>query len=106
MAKKQPSLWQNLLEIVRNVFYERRESYGYIRITILLKKRNVVVSEKTTLKYMQKLNLKSKTKARKKQREEKDLEIENENLINRNWTSSFFKQKIYTNITQIKVKEG
>ena len=88
------------------MFFTKEENFIDVEITIPLNKRNVVVSEKTTLKYMQKLNLKSKTRARENQREDKDLEIKSENLINRNWISPLPKQKIYTDITQIKVKEG
>jgi len=57
---------KNLLEVIHNVFYERRESYGYRRITVLLNKRNVVVSEKNNIKIHAKTKPKSKNKRKKK----------------------------------------
>ncbi len=95
-----------LLDQINNLFYEKRRAYGYVRITQELNRRGIKTSEKTVLRYMQHLNIKSKIRSKSKYKESKNTNYISKDLINRDWKSNKMHEKIYTDVTQIRVSEG
>lgn len=95
-----------LLKQIEETFYERRRAYGYRRITVLLNKRDIAIGEKTTLRYMQYLGLKSKVRAKRKNREQKNIGFQTDDQILGKWKANAPFEKIYTDISQVQTKQG
>lgn len=99
---------KKLLKLINKIYMERRGSYGYRRIhKVLLYDYGIKISEKTVLSYMRKLNIKSKLykKRWKKQKEQKNTTRGFKNLVQGEWHSKEPMKKLFTDVSEIRIKD-
>ncbi|MEG0191504.1 MAG: IS3 family transposase [Lachnospiraceae bacterium] len=89
------------------LFNNNYQRYGYRRISFLLKKENIRISEKIVRKIMKENNLVVKTrKAKKYSSYEGEISDPVENIVNRNFYAEKPDEKILTDITEFSIPAG
>jgi len=89
------------------LFIENKERYGYRRIHALLKRENIIISEKIVRKIMREEQLFVKTKkTRKYNSYQGEISPAVENIIDRNFSASKPNEKWLTDITEFALPAG
>lgn len=57
---------QDIIDKIKEIFYENKKRYGYRRITLELKNQGININHKKVLRLMNKLNLHSITRKKRK----------------------------------------
>ena len=107
--KQSPYLDKNasIVQEIENCFEDSKQTYGYRRITAVLKKKGIIVNHKKVLKIMNLLNLHPKQKKRKKYSSyQGDVGKKFDNLLNRNFKAYSPNEKWMTDVTEFKTEEG
>ncbi|MCV9885115.1 IS3 family transposase [Metabacillus halosaccharovorans] len=100
---------QNLEECIQSIFEDHDGNYGYRRIHLELKNRNLKVNHKKVQRIMKKLGLKGNKftrKSRKYSSYKGTIGTVAKNLINRRFHTNVCQQKITTAITEFKCSDG
>ncbi len=104
-SKVDPWYDQALLEIVQKIYLENRKNYGYRRINALLKRNyNIYKSDRTILRYMQHLGIKSEIRVKKYNKEIKNTKFKIKNIIDRDFKSEKPDQKWFIDESYVKSK--
>ena len=102
-----PCKYKELRAKIIELFNKNEGRYGYRRIHALLRKENVIVSEKTVRRIMKENNLIVKVrKARKYSSYKGEISEPVENVINRNFHSDKPNEKVLTDITEFSIQAG
>ena len=100
---------RDLKQEILNIFKESRETYGYRRVLLVLKNKGYLVNHKKVLRIMRDLNLKC-TKFKRRSRKYSSYKGEvgkvADNLIQRQFSMSRVKEKLCTDVTEMKCKDG
>ena len=100
---------RDLKQEILNIFKESRETYGYRRVHLVLKNKGYLVNHKKVLRIMRDLNLKC-TKFKRRSRKYSSYKGEvgkiADNLIQRQFSASRAKEKLCTDVTEMKCKDG
>lgn len=92
---------------IMHLFHKNDSRYGYRRIYALLKKQNIIISEKIVRRIMKENHLVVKIKKTKKYSSYiGEISKAAENLINRNFHSDKPNQKMLTDITEFSIPAG
>lgn len=92
---------------IMHLFHKNDSRYGYRRIYALLKKQNIIISEKIVRRIMKENHLVVKIKKTKKYSSYiGEISKVAENLINRNFHSDKPNQKMPTDITEFSIPAG
>ena len=92
---------------IMHLFHKNDSRYGYRRIHALLKKQNIIISEKIVRRIMKENHLVVKIKKTKKYSSYiGEISKAAENLINRNFHSDKPNQKMLTDITEFSIPAG
>ena len=92
---------------IMHLFHKNDSRYGYRRIHALLKKQNIIISEKIVRRIMKENHLVVKIKKTKKYSSYiGEITKAAENLINRNFHSDKPNQKMLTDITEFSIPAG
>lgn len=92
---------------IMHLFHKNDSRYGYRRIYALLKKQNIIISEKNVRRIMKENHLVVKIKKTKKYSSYiGEISKAAENLINRNFHSDKPNQKMLTDITEFSIPAG
>ena len=92
---------------VVELFTENRERYGYRRIHALLKRENIIISEKVVCRIMKEEQLVVKIKRTQKYTSyQGEVSPAVDNLINRNFSASKPNEKWITDITEFAIPAG
>ncbi|QGQ47057.1 IS3 family transposase [Metabacillus sediminilitoris] len=100
---------QNLEECIQSIFEDHDGNYGYRRIHLELKNRQLKVNHKKVQRIMKKLGLKGNKftrKSRKYSSYKGNIGTVAKNLINRRFRTNVCHQKITTDITEFKCSDG
>lgn len=107
MQKENPD--QDLEELIQSIFNEHDGNYGYRRIHLELRKQGLNVNHKKVLRIMRKLGLKGSKfwrKTRKYSSYKGTIGKVAKNRINRRFYTNVPNQKLTTDITEFKCKDG
>ena len=96
---------KNIINNIKEIFYENKRRYGYRRITLELRKRGFIVNHKKVLRLMRKLNLQSILyKRNKKYSSYRGIIGKIPDNIERNFDAERPNEKWFTDITEFKLK--
>lgn len=106
-SRKAPSKYIKITAEIRTAFEESHGRYGYRRINIVLKRRNLVVSDKVVRRIMKEEQmLVSSRKRRKYSSYQGEITPAVENVIQRNFHASIPNSKWLTDITEFHIPAG
>lgn len=96
----------DIINKIKEIFYENKRRYGYRRITLELRKQGFIVNHKKVLRLMRKLNLQSILYKRNKKYSSYRGIIGkiSDNYIERNFEAERPNEKWFTDITEFKLK--
>ncbi|WPB54454.1 IS3 family transposase [Mycoplasmopsis verecunda] len=96
---------KELYAVMNEIFTNSNQTYGYRRMQIELKNRGYFFNRKKVRKLMKRCVFKVEQKSKRKYSSYKgEIGKVAENLINRNFLASLPLQKLYTDITEFKLK--
>ena len=97
---------RDIINKIKEIFYENKRRYGYRRITLELRKQGFIVNHKKVLRLMRKLNLQSILYKRNKKYSSYRGIIGKtpDNYIERNFEANKPNEKWFTDITEFKLK--
>ena len=97
---------EDIINEIKEIFYENKRKYGYRRITLELRKQGFIVNHKKVLRLMKKLNLQSILyKNNKKYSLYREIAGKTtDNYIKRNFKAERPNEKWFTDITEFKLK--
>ncbi len=99
--------YEAITKEISHLFHKNDSRYGYRRIHALLKKQEIIISEKIVRKIMKDNHLVVKIKKTKKYSSYRgEITIATENLINRNFHSDKPNCKMLTDITEFSIPAG
>ena len=99
--------YENVRNKIITLFIENKERYGYRRIHALLKREDIIISEKIVRRIMREELLFVKTKkARKYNSYQGEISSAVENIIDRNFSASKPNEKWLTDITEFALPAG
>ena len=102
-----PYKYEKIKEKIIELFKDNKERYGYRRINALLRKENIIVSEKIVRQIMKDNNLVVKVRKSKKYNSYQGKISEPvENIINRDFRSEKPNEKVLTDITEFAIPAG
>lgn len=102
-----PYKYEEIKEKIIELFKENKERYGYRRINVLLRKENIIVSEKIVRQIMRDNNLVVKVRKLKKYNSyQGEISEPVENIINRDFHSEKPNDKVLTDITEFSIPAG
>ena len=91
-------------QVIKELFEQNKNRYGYRRITLLLRQNGIVLNHKTVLKLMKNLNLRGKKRKNDKYHSYKgEVGKVADNLLDRNFEASKPFEKLTTDVTQFNV---
>ena len=103
---KQPAFDAALADLIRECQKQADGTYGYRRVHLWLKERNIHRNPKTILRIMQKYELLSEIRRRRKWVQMGQQVHKYENLLNRNFTAEGPNRKWVTDISYIRTGQG
>lgn len=104
---KESDKYSNIRTEIKSIFQENGKCYGYRRIYICLKKKGIVLSEKTVRRIMHQENLVAYTASRKKYSSYKsEISPEVPNLLQRDFHALASNQKWLTDLTEFVLPAG
>ena len=95
-----------LAQLITECQEHSRKTYGYRRVWLWLRKRDIYHNPKTVLRVMRKYNLLSEIRRRRKYRQMGGQVHKYENLLNRDFKAEHPNQKWVTDISYIHTKQG
>lgn len=99
--------YKELRIVITTLFHDNRDAYGYRKIYLLLKKKNIVVSEKVVRRIMKEEKLSVKQRRRGKYNSYKgEISAPVDNVIARNFHADKPNKKWLTDITEFSIKAG
>jgi len=99
--------YEAITKAILQLFHKNDSSYGYRRIHALLKKQDIIISEKIVRRIMKENHLVVKIKKTKKYSSYMgEITKAAENLINRNFHSDRANHRILTDITEFSIPAG
>lgn len=102
-----PYKYEDIKTRIVELFNENKERYGYRRIHALLRKENIIISEKIVRQIMRENNLIVKVRKAKKYSSYKgEISDPAENIINRDFHSDKPNDKVLTDITEFSIPAG
>lgn len=102
----QPAKDLPLAQIIKACQEYSRKTYGYRRVWLWLRKRDIHHNPKTILRVMRKYNLLSEIRRKRKYRQMGEQLHKYENLLNRNFEAAHPNQKWVTDISYIHTGQG
>ena len=103
---KQPAFDAALAELIRECQKHADRTYGYRRVHLWLKERNIYKNPKTILRVMRKYELLSEIRRHRKWVQMGQQAHKYENLLNRNFSATRPNQKWVTDISYIRTGQG
>lgn len=104
---KREDKYKELRDLIRTLFSNSKERYGYRRIHCLLKRNGIIVSEKIVRRIMNDEELIVKMPKKHKYSSYKgEISPEVDNVINRDFSASLPNQKWLTDITEFHIPAG
>lgn len=96
---------QDIINIIKDIFYAHKKRYGYRRITLELKKQGLNINHKKVLRLMNKLKLHSITyKKRKYSSYKGEIGKIADNHIKRNFEANRPNEKWFTDVTEFNLR--
>ncbi len=106
-SMNQKDKYADMRGIIIGIFVDSRETYGYRRISFVLKKRGIILSEKIVRRIMKEESLKVRTPRKKKYNSYKgEISPAVPNLIKRKFHSNAPNEKWLTDITEFSLPAG
>lgn len=106
-VQRLPFRYEDIKTKIIELFEENKQRYGYRRINALLRKENIIVSEKTVRKIMKDNSLTVQVRrCRKYSSYQGEISEPAENVINRDFHSGKPNDKVLTDITEFSIPEG
>lgn len=102
----QPAKDLPLAQIIKVCQEHSRQTYGYRRVWLWLRKQNIHHNPKTVLRVMRKYNLLSEIRRKRKYRQMGEQLHKYDNLLNRNFEAVHPNQKWVTDISYIHTGQG
>ena len=103
---KQPAFDAALADLIRECQKQADRTYGYRRVHLWLKERNIYKNPKTILRVMRKYELLSEIRRHRKWVQMGQQVHKYENLLNRNFSATKPNQKWVTDISYIRTGQG
>ena len=103
---ERPAFDAALADLIRECQKQADRTYGYRRVQLWLKERNIYRNPKTILRIMQKYGLLSEIRRRRKWVQMGQQVHKYENLLNRNFSAERPNQKWVTDISYIRTGQG
>ncbi len=97
---KKPDKYNEVKEVIRQIYEENRGRYGYRRITMELHNRGYCLNHKTVQRLMQQLGLKCMVRVKKYRSYKGDVGHIAPNLLKRNFKATKPNEKWATDVTQ------
>ena len=103
-ASKCPDSYENERQLVQSIYHEHKGRYGYRRIYLELRKRNIMLNHKTVQKLMAQLSLKSTVRPKKYRSYRGECGNIALNVLERDFSATKPDEKWVTDVTEFKVK--
>ena len=97
---------EEIMDLIRDIFFENKQRYGFKRITAELRNRGYLVNRKKVLRLMGKLGLRAVKKKQKYHSYIGEVGRIADNLINRNFTADRPNEKWTTDVSQFNCSFG
>ena len=97
---------EGMMDLIRDVFYENKERYGFKRITAELRNRGHLVNRKKVLRLMAKLGLRASKRKRKYHSYVGEVGNIADNVINRDFKAAKPNEKWTTDVSQFNCRFG
>ena len=95
-----PDKYVNIREIIADIYHTNKGRYGYRRITIELRNRNIVLNHKTVQRLMKELDLVCHVRMKKYRSYKGEIGKIVPNLLNRNFSAEKPNMKWVTDVTE------
>lgn len=105
MSKNENQKYEELKEVIRDIFYEHKERYGYRRITLELRRKGVLANHKLVLRLMNEMGLKGKVKRKKYNSYKGDVGKGAPNVLKRDFKANRPCEKWTTDVSQFTLGE-
>lgn len=102
---KKPDKYQEVKEVISQIFHENRGRYGYRRITMELHNRGYAINHKTVQKLMKKMGLKCEIRPKRYRSYKGRVGKTAPNLLKRDFHAQKANQKWVTDVTEFAVKD-
>ncbi len=100
----QSDKYSDMKEQIKSIFYEHKGRYGYRRITLELRNRDIIINHKTVHRIMKELGLKSIQRPKRRYNSyQGTIGKIADNILKRNFKANKPNQKWVTDITEFKV---
>lgn len=100
-----PDKYQEVKEVISQIFHENRGRYGYRRITMELHNRGYAINHKTVQKLMKKLGLKCEIRKKRYRSYKGTVGKIAPNILKRDFHAQRLNQKWVTDVTEFKIKD-
>ena len=97
---------KELCELIKTIFFENKERYGFRRIQVELKNRGLVVNHKKVIRLMRKMDLKAKIKKQKYHSYIGEVGHIADNIIDRDFNAAVPNKKWTTDVSQFNCPFG
>ncbi|WP_435128664.1 IS3 family transposase [Mycoplasma sp. 6243] len=99
---KKEEKYEQYREIILKVFYENKQVYGRVKMSIVLREKyGIYINYRTLGRIMKYLNIKSIVRNKKKAREKKNTNFQKEDLVKRDFNDKDSRGIIATDVTYI-----
>ncbi|WP_435128286.1 DDE-type integrase/transposase/recombinase [Mycoplasma sp. 6243] len=99
---KKEEKYEQYREIILKVFYENKQVYGRVKMSIVLREKyGIYINYRTLGRIMKYLNIKSFVRNKKKVREKKNTKFQKEDLVKRDFNDKDSRGIIATDVTYI-----
>ena len=95
--------YATIKEVIKRIFYQHKELYGYRRIVLALRKEGFIINHKTVRRLMNELGIQGVQKAKKYRSYRGEVGHIADNEINRHFEAEKPNQVWLTDVTEIKV---
>lgn len=102
---RKPDKYQEMKEVISQIFHENRGRYGYRRITLELHNRGYAINHKTVQKLMNTLGLKCEIRKRRYRSYKGRIGKIAPNILKRNFHAYKPNQKWVTDVTEFAIKD-
>ncbi|MDV5172111.1 IS3 family transposase [Photobacterium rosenbergii] len=103
-ASKCPDIYENERLLVQSIYHEHKGRYGYRRVHLELRKRNIMLNHKTVQKLMAQLSLKPTVRPKKYRSYRGECGNIAPNVLERDFSAAKPDEKWVTDVTEFKVK--
>ncbi|MCL9807506.1 IS3 family transposase [Flavobacterium amniphilum] len=95
--------YSQVKELIKSIYHDHKGRFGYRRITLILKQKNIIINHKTVLKLMRVLGLKSLIRVKKYRSYRGEQGKIAPNVLQRNFKADRPNEKWATDITEFNV---